>query len=235
MLPLAFPALLAGALVSAPPSTAATLRAKDQALLDAIAPGNRRLWDQTLASGAVYVDENGAIMDRATFLRALKPLPAGNSGHIAIAEYRAYQSGDTALVVHTDSEFEDYHGQQLRAGYITTETWQRERGAWKLLLVHVYVMQKDPPAIALSVSQLQDYVGTYRAAKDLVYVISLRGGRLYGQRTGGRSSPLSVEVRDVLFVAGQPRVRILFHRDASGHVDSYIDRREGEDIVWRRI
>ncbi len=37
----------------------ALLRAKDQALLDALAPGDRKVWEDALARDAVYVDENG--------------------------------------------------------------------------------------------------------------------------------------------------------------------------------
>jgi len=57
------------------------LRAADQALLDAIAPGDRAVWERLLAKDAVYVDENGAVLRRDQFLAALKPLPAGSSGH----------------------------------------------------------------------------------------------------------------------------------------------------------
>src|SRR6202034_4216478 len=57
------------------------LRTDDQALLDAIAPGDKAVWERLLATDAVYVDENGAVMNRAQFLAALKPLPAGSSGH----------------------------------------------------------------------------------------------------------------------------------------------------------
>jgi hypothetical protein len=46
------------------------LRGKDQALLDAIAPGDRKVWDTALAPDAVYVDENGVIMNRATLHEA---------------------------------------------------------------------------------------------------------------------------------------------------------------------
>jgi hypothetical protein len=41
------------------------LHKKDQALLDAIAPGDRKVWDAALAGDAVCVDENGVKMDRA--------------------------------------------------------------------------------------------------------------------------------------------------------------------------
>src|SRR4029077_11095496 len=82
-----------------PPDVAVTLRAADQALLDAIAPGDRATWDRLLAPDAVYVDENGRVLDRATFLEELVPLPPGLSGHIAIADYRVRLHGDAALVV----------------------------------------------------------------------------------------------------------------------------------------
>ena len=55
--------------------TIAMLRAKDQALLDAIAPGDKKVWEQALASDAVYVDESGTILDRAHFLNSSHPCP----------------------------------------------------------------------------------------------------------------------------------------------------------------
>jgi hypothetical protein len=42
-------------LPSADPNVA-LLRAKDQALLDAFAPGDRKVWGQALAADAVYVN-----------------------------------------------------------------------------------------------------------------------------------------------------------------------------------
>jgi hypothetical protein len=39
---------------------------------------------------------------------------------------------------------------------------------------------------------------------------------------------------DVFFVAGQPRTRRIFVRDAQGKVVGFVDRREGEDIRWNK-
>jgi hypothetical protein len=44
----------------------------------------------------------------------------------------------------------------------------------------------------------------------------------------------SPELRDLFFVPGQPRTRRIFTRDAAGRVDGFVDRREGEDVRWRR-
>jgi hypothetical protein len=43
---------------------------------------------------------------------------------------------------------------------------------------------------------------------------------------------LKAEAPDVFFVPGQPRVRKIFLRDASGHVTGFVDRREGRDVKW---
>jgi ketosteroid isomerase-like protein len=211
------------------------LRAKDQALLDAIAPGDRTIWDRTLSADAVYVDENGLIMNRSEFLAALEPLPQGTSGHIQITDYRLTVNGDSAFVIHKDDEFEDYHGQPLRARYLMTETWLRRGGEWKLAMIHAYVQASDPPAIKVSAADLDAYVGRFRAASDLTYVIRRDGDHLVGGREGRDPHPLLVEIKNVLFSPGQPRVRLIFQRDAAGHVTGYIDRREGEDIKWTLI
>ena len=211
------------------------LRAKDQALLDAIAPGDKKVWDDVLAPGAVYVDENGAVMNRSEFLQQLQPLPAGASGTLKITTYTAHISEDLATVIHVDDEQENYHGQKLAARYLTTETWRRDGDEWKLYLVHVYAVPKDPPAITLPAKELEQYVGRYSGGQDLVYVIKFDGQRLIGGRQGSSMKPLDVEVRDVLFIPGQPRIRKIFQRDEHGKITGFVDRRESWDLVWKKV
>ena len=225
--------LLAACVVAADP-TVDLLRAKDQALLDALAPGDRKVWDGALSPDAVYVDENGAILDRAEFMKQLEPLPPGASGTLRIASYSAHINGDLATIIHTDDEQENYHGQMLSTRYLMTETWRRDSGEWKLHMVHAYAILKDPPPIPLPAKDLQEYAGRYSGGSDLVYIIQWDGKGLAGGRLGRSLTPLEVEIRDVLFVAGQPRTRKIFRRDANGQVTGFVDRREGEDLVWRR-
>lgn len=45
--------------------------------------------------------------------------------------------------------------------------------------------------------------------------------------------PLQVEVRDVLFVPGQPRIRKIFQRNEKGKITGFADRRESWDLVWK--
>ena len=227
-------AAAAAALTSAPDPTA-VLRAKDQALLDSIAGGGRRLWDVTLAPGAIYVDENGRILDRATLLKEMEPLGPGASGTIAITDYQASFVGDLPLVVHTDEEHEAYHGQDLLAHYRMTETWRQDGADWRLLMVHAYAMLRPPLAVTLPAAVLDSYVGRYRAGADLIYVIARDGDHLVGGREGKPGQPLIAEIADVLFDPGRLRDRKLFQRDAQGRIAGFVDRREGGDLTWRRL
>jgi hypothetical protein len=229
--------LLAAALLSPGASSqnlSALLRAKDQALLDAIAPGDRQTWDRLLAPEAVYVDENGAVMDRAAFLNGLSPLPSYASGHIDIVDYRVQSLGDTALVVHKDDEREVFYGHDLRAGYLMTETWIRRGGEWRVALIHAYVTAVDPPAATLPPAVLDAYVGRYQLAPGVVVAVRRDGDHLVSGREGKPAKPLLAESADVFFTLGQPRSRTIFQRKA-GAVHQFVDRREGEDLIYFRL
>ncbi len=211
------------------------LRAKDQMLLDAFAPGNRTAWEQLVTRDFVYVDENGAVMQRDVFLKTLVPLPPHVSGQLSIVDYQVRFTPDVALVIHKDDERENYHGIALRAGYLTTESWLCRDRQWKLAMVHTYAEAKDPPAVTIPRKVLHDYEGRYAAAPDLSVTIRLVGDHLVIERQGRPPLLLLAETSDVLFVPGQPRIKRIFLRDSKGRITGFIDRREGEDIVWKHI
>lgn len=230
--------ILTAAMAAAPPPSADItqyLRQRDQALMDAFAPGDVEVWDAALAKDAVYVDENGQVIQRADFLAQLKPLPKRVSGKIVISAYSARLSGDVATVVHTDDEDETYHSQALTAQYLTTETWQRQQGDWKLLMVHTYSVLREPKSITLPATELDAYVGNYTAAPDLPYTIKRDGDHLVAVRQGRPDVTLKAEAPDVFFVSGQLRTRKIFERDHAGRIIGFVDRREGNDLVWKRF
>lgn len=207
------------------------LRAKDQSLLDAFAPGDRMPWKNVISADFVYVDENNSIMNRSDFLMQLLPLPLGASGNIAIRSYQVSLTGDTAIVVHRDDETEYYFGSELHAEYLMTETWQRINGSWMLRVVHAAAVPTDPAPVVLTHGEIDELAGTYRAG-ELTYTIRRDGGRIVGGRSGRPEVELKAETRDVLFVPGQPRSLKVFRRDAHGQVVGFADRRENRDLVW---
>ena len=72
------------------------------------------------------------------------------------------------------------------------------------------------------------------AAPDLVYTIRRNGDHLEALREGKAPVALAREACDVFFVPGQPRERKIFRRDAHNKVIDFVDRREGEDLVFIR-
>jgi hypothetical protein len=167
-------------------------------------------------------------------LPQIKPLPAGVSGKITIGQFAVKLFGDTAVVLHVDEEAEDYHGHELHARYMSTATWRYSVQGWKLIGTEVIATLIDPPAIALPPEQLDEYLGTYDLTDAISYTIKREGDHLVGQRTDKPPQSLRVELRDVLFVPGQPRSRKIFLRDARGRIDRIADRRDARDVMWTR-
>jgi len=219
---------------TAPAAVEAVLRAQTQALLDAVSAGDAAVWDRYLDPRVVYLSEAGEVEGKAQLLAEVKPLPPGISGNISISRFEVQQFADTAFVLHVDEESEDYFGHAIHARYMTTATWQRSAGGWKLIGSQVLASLTDPPAIALPAAQLDEYTGGYRLTDAIGYAIRRDGDHLVGERTGRPPQALQAEARDVFFVAGQPRSRKIFQRDAGGRITGFADRREARDVVWTR-
>jgi hypothetical protein len=210
------------------------LRATTQALLDAVAPGDRSVWDAQLDPDFIHMDETGVVRSREEFLKQLTPLPAGLVGRIQIDTWRLALHGDVAVAVYELQEHLEYHGQLLRSRFRTMDAWQRSEGRWRLISEHTAAVLKDPPAIALSQKQLCEYSGTYSLTPELQTVVRCTADGLESTRTGQKPVTYRAEVADVFFVPGQPRTRRIFLRDGNRRVHAFVDRREGEDIRWQR-
>lgn len=213
----------------------ALLQRQTQEMMDAVSSGDATVWEKYLDAGVVITDEAGGVTNKKDAVAQITPLPKGISGTITVTDWHLYSHGDVAVATHVSDEHEDFHGQKLHALYRTTTTWAKEPGGWKVIAQQTLALRQDPPAVQLEGAALDDYVGRYRAAPDLVYEIARQGSELVGGVAGGKPGPLKFELRDVMFVPGQPRSRKIFVRDASGRVTGFLGRREERDVVWTRI
>jgi hypothetical protein len=84
----------------------------------------------------------------------------------------------------------------------------------------------------LSTEVWLDERGTWRMISSQTLALAVA---LTGSVNGGKPFALQEELKDLLFVAGQPRVRRVVQRDASGHIVAILSRREGHDIVLKRL
>ena len=211
------------------------LRRHTQELLDAIAPGRADVWRTLLHERMIHVDEGGVVRNKSQLLAELQPLPAGLEGRLRVASFEVQIHGDVAVATHEDHEDLTYFGQHLESRFRTLDTWQRTSEGWRLIASQILAVPEDPPAVRLDARQLCAYEGVYTLTAGVTATVRCGKGALSVERTGRPAAVYRPETADVFFAPGQPRTRRIFQRDSSGAVTGFVDRREGHDIVWRRI
>ena len=213
---------------------AATLQQLTQALADAIAPGERTLWERYTDPQLMYVTEDNEVKNRAQLLADLKPLPAGSSGHIVVEQFRCVDHGALAVTTYLMNEHETVEGHELHALYRGSDTWHRHQGGWLLVASQVYAIPQDPPRTPLQPEQLHEYVGRYLLSAATAQTIRGEGDHLVAERPGRPAQTLYRESGDVFFTPGRPRTRRIFRRTAAGQIAGFAERREGTDLAWTR-
>ena len=215
-------------------STDATLKRITQEMADALAPGDRAVWERYTDPSLLYVTEDNLVKSRKQFLADLAPLPAGYSGQIAIVEFQSRDFGPFAVTTYIQDEHENVEGHELHAHYRTTDTWRRTPAGWRLAASETFSVPIDPPAGTASADALANFEGRYRLSAKTVQTIRRDGDHLVVEREGRAPQILVVESGDVFFTPGRPRTMRVFQRDSAGRVIGFADRREGVDLVWTK-
>jgi ketosteroid isomerase-like protein len=215
-------------------STSTTLQRATQELMDAIAPGERAVWEHYTDPALTFVSEDNEVKDRAQVLGELKPLPAGSSGWIMVEEFHCTTFGSFATTTYLMNEHETIEGHELRAHYRGSDAWHRTPAGWRLVAAQVFAIPQDPPRAQLPPAQLADYEGRYLLSPATQQIIRRDGDHLVVERPGRPTQVLLPESADVFFTPGRPRTRRIFRRAADGQVSGFADRREGTDLPWTR-
>jgi hypothetical protein len=234
MLPLVFAAAFLAPAPDSATITVSELLTRTQALYDAVAPGDKTPWQRYLADDVIIHDEKGASYTKPTFLATVDPLPAGYSGSIRITDPQAIFAPGTAIFSYDLDEVETAYGNHMTARYHQIDTWLYRNQLWQIAASQVMRYYEDPAAGTIKPTVLPDYVGAYEAAPGHRIVVTIRDGKLFAQRDQGKAVELIPESPDMFFRAGVEGRR-LFHRNDQGKVDLLIDRRNNEDILWKKV
>jgi hypothetical protein len=207
---------------------------RTQELVNAVAGGDQGPWKKYFADDCLYFDERGRSMNKEALVADIVPLPQGYSGTISVANAQSHIEGDVAVLGYDLNESETVYGQTMKARYHETDTWMRRKGDWQIVAGQVLRYYEDPAEAVVDARTYADYVGIYEAAPGKTMTVSLEDGHLFRQRGSGAKVELFPEVAGLFFRKGVEG-RTLFQRGADGKVDTLIDRRNNEDIVWERI
>jgi Domain of unknown function (DUF4440) len=217
-----------------PAITEAELLHRTQQLYDAANVGDSKSWDAYFASDAMVFDEKGHSLDKKGLLADTTPLPAGYAVHLTVVHPHVIIATGAAMVGYECEETETVFGQQLHARYHTVDTWLYRQGRWQIAASQTMRYYEDPALGTTNVSALDGMTGTYQLSAGNRRSVLREGNDLFVQRGTGAKTKLLPESGDLFFRKGVEG-RILFHRDNHGKVDALYDRRNNEDIVWKRV
>jgi len=203
-----------------------------QEIVDSVATGNKEPWKKYFAEDAIYFDEKGRNRDKAALVADIVPPPAGYSGNIKITKSTSRIFGDTAILSYDLDETEVIFGQSLTARYLQTDTWLHRNGTWQIVATQVLRYYEDPAIGKADPKKFSDFSGTYELAPGQVRTVMNEDEKLYSERKGKRDQ-LPPETSEIFFRKGVEG-RVLFRYNDSGKVDALIDRRNNEDVVWRK-
>jgi hypothetical protein len=217
-----------------PKITQEELVRRTQELFDSVAGGDQTPWKKYIADDCIYFDEKGRNMDKAALVADVTPLPAGYSGSIKVGKVQSHIERNVAILSYDLDEKESVFGQQMSARYHATDTWMRRKGEWQIVAGQVLRYYEDPAPGKASTVSFAEYLGTYELAPGNTLTISTDGQQLYRQRGDRPKEVLITEATDIFFRKGVEG-RLLFRRADNGKVDALIDRRNNEDVVWKKI
>ena len=203
-----------------------------QELYDAVVSGNQAPWKKYFADDCIFADEKGRIFDKPKLIADITPLPAGYAGTIKIENVQSRITGNTAILSYDADETETIFGQDLKARYHITDTWLQRNGNWQIIASQAHRYYEDPAVGKADPKKFADYIGTYELAPRQTRSVIAEGGKLFVERNG-KKEQLLPETSEIFFRKGVEG-RILFRYSATDKVDALIDRRNNEDVIWRK-
>jgi hypothetical protein len=205
---------------------------RTQELYDAILSGNQEPWKKYFADDCIFADEKGRVFDKPKLIADITPLPAGYSGTIKVENAQSRITGNAAILSYEADETETIFGQKLKARYHVTDTWLQRNGNWQIIASQAHRYYEDPAVGKADPKKFADFIGMYELARGQTRSVNGEGDKLFVERNG-KKEELLPETSEIFFRKGIEG-RILFRYSATGKVDALIDRRNNEDVIWRK-
>jgi len=207
---------------------------RTQELYTTLAAGDQGPWKRYFADDCMFFDEKGRNMNKEALVADITALPQGYSGTITVGKAQSHIEGNVAILSYELDETEIIFGQVEKARYHETDTWMRRNGEWKIVAGQVLRYYEDPAPGDVDPRTYADYVGTYELAPGKTLKVSREENKLFRQRGNGPKDELIPEADGIFFRKGVEG-RIFFRRAAKGKVEALIDRRNNEDVVWKKV
>jgi len=104
-----------------------------------------------------------------------------------------------------------------------------------VIAMQLFEIPKNPPSVTMPESVLSKYIGTYELSADRKCMVTVDRGKLYAQKNDKAPIQLLAETENVFFKNCDGRVRVIFINNGGNGTYKMIERRAGEDLVWKQI
>jgi hypothetical protein len=206
-----------------------------QELMDAVAVGDKAVWEKYVADDLIYTDENWKVLTKKEIVDSMAPLPKGYTGSIRVTNAQSRINRDAAVLSWRALEEENVLRQKLTPTYLVTDTYFRRNGHWQLVATQITVKPSERKTAAVKPEAYQSLSGEYELAPGVVYIITVESGKLMAQRTGREKQEWVPADVNTYFTKGTIRGEKYFVRDEFGRVTEMLDRRENNVLVWKKI
>ena len=206
-----------------------------QTLLNSISTGDSSVWNTYLLENCTFVTEEGKSNTKSEMVSSIVPLPRGFSGNIKVTGPTISTYSNTAVLNYIAKEYEKVFDQEVNTEYCIAETYVKTLEGWRILSGQVFEIPQHPKPVDVDLSILQHYTGTYLLGDDITYEVSLEHGKLFGQRKGRPREELFAENDTMFFTLQDARGVKVFETRGAGGASRMIARRNGNDIVWKKV
>jgi Domain of unknown function (DUF3471) len=131
-------------------------------------------------------------------------------------------------------EYEFVFGQKIHTTYSTMNTYVKNDTSWTMISCHIFEIPQLPPAIPLSSAALKKFTGVYQLSDSNTCRITLEKDSLFISKNKKPKEALYAETQNIFFRMADTRGRKIFVTDEKG-VLLMRERRNGQDVVWKRI
>jgi hypothetical protein len=209
--------------------------ATEQSLMDAIAVGDKAVWDRVLDKDCIMTTEEGQTFSKEQLLKELTGLPPGLSGSIKVEDFTVQEFPTFAVVRFLANEQEDVFGQQLKTKYRVTDTFRKDGSQWKMIASHLSVVTADPPPQDVPKENWPGLVGVYKLMPSgWTFNVVLRNGELLGGRDLTKLRPMIPLAPNVFVTKGALGEKI-FIIDKNGKASKIVDFRKFQPLIWNRV
>ncbi len=99
----------------------------------------------------------------------------------------------------------------------------------------IFEIPQHPEPVGIDSSTLKKYLGSYQLGNSRIYEITMNEGKLFINRKDKPKEELFAENENTFFTKSDTRGVKIFVNDNTDSDYNLIARRNGKDIIWKKI